>query len=128
VQEKMLMTDQHTALVVDDEADVCRLTGRMLVEAGFAVALAMSGPEALALLSDSVDVIVLDFRMPGMNGREVVRRARLQGSTAPVLFISGCLEIPADVSSEELPQNFLTKPFTSEQLVCAVQGLLETRV
>lgn len=115
---------RHTALVVDDEPDVCRITARMLDEAGFAVKLAMSGPEALANLPDSVDVIVLDVRMPGMSGLEVARRARVQGTTAPVLFVSGYPEDPAAPGPEPIPHDFLSKPFTPDQLVAAVRTLL----
>jgi CheY-like chemotaxis protein len=114
---------RHTALVVDDEPDVCRITARMLDEAGFAVKLATSGPEALAKLPDSVDVIVLDVRMPGMSGVEVAREARRLGTTAPVLFVSGFPENPA-AGPGQPRHDFLFKPFTPDQLVEAVRTLL----
>jgi CheY-like chemotaxis protein len=122
----MLAAERHTALGVDDEPDVCRVTGRMLDEAGFAVKLANSGPEALKALPDSVDVIVLDVRMPGMSGVEVASEARRLGTTAPVLFISGFPEDPA-AGPGSLRHDFLSKPFTSDQLVGAVRTLLATR-
>jgi CheY-like chemotaxis protein len=121
----MPAAERHTALVVDDEPDVCRVTARMLDEAGFAVKLATSGREALEVLPDSVDVIVLDVRMPGMSGLEVASEARRLGTTAPVLFISGFPEDPAGPGP--LRHDFLTKPFTPDQLVGAVRTLLATR-
>ena len=122
----MLAAERHTALVVDDDPDVCRLTARMLDEAGFAVKLATSGSEALGKLPDSVDVIVLDVRMPGMSGLEVASEARRLGTTAPVLFVSGFPEDPA-AGPGHLRHDFLSKPFTPDQLVGAVRTLLAPR-
>lgn len=70
------MNRPQRILLVDDEALVLSSLRRLLVRAGFDVGTANSGPEALARLgTEPFDLILSDFKMPGMNGVEFLRRA-----------------------------------------------------
>jgi two-component system OmpR family response regulator len=113
-------------LVVDDEPNVCHMVARLLYDAGFDVCTATSGRQALAMLPDAIDVVVLDVRLPGLNGPEIARLARQDGTTAPVLFMSGFPEPPTGDAgtAEQLPGEYLAKPFSQDQLVSAVRRLL----
>ena len=114
-----------SVIVVDDEPQVRRLLSRMLGEEGFAVTPAGCGTEALSLLVDRADILVLDMRLPDLSGPDVARQAWRRWPGLPILFISGYPE-PAlrDQATEELVQDFLGKPFTRDQLVEAVRRLL----
>ena len=113
-------------LVVDDEADVGRVACAFLGKAGFAVAAAGGADEALAVLgaAPDFDALVTDFAMPGMNGAELVLRAREVRPGLPALVITGyagaeALErLPADVAT-------LRKPFRREDLARKVKELVE---
>jgi two-component system, cell cycle sensor histidine kinase and response regulator CckA len=118
-------------LVVDDEREVRELEQSMLKHAGYEVLTADSGAAALALLADgqSVDVVVADLMMPGMDGSEMTRRLRAERPHLKVLFVTGY--------SDHLFQEqqclwedvaFLDKPFTMNGLVEAVSTLLSGRV
>jgi DNA-binding NtrC family response regulator len=108
-------------LVVDDDPVVCRLTARVLADAGFCVLEAHGGEEAAAMLSTAsgtVQLLVSDIAMPGMTGVQLRTRVEERWPKLPVLLISG-QGGPGDESSP-----FLAKPFTPDALVAAVGELL----
>ena len=111
--------------MVDDEPQVRRLLTRMLDEEGFAVTPAACGAEALALLVDPTDIVVLDMRLPDLNGLDVARQARKRWPNLPILFVSAYPE-PAlhGGKAEDLIEAFLCKPFTRDQLLEAVLRML----
>ena len=81
--------------------------------------------EALALLVDPPDIVVLDMRLPDLSGPDVARQVRRRWPDLPILFISAYPE-PAlrDREAEDLVRAFLCKPFTREQFVGAVLHLI----
>jgi CheY-like chemotaxis protein len=82
---------QRSILVVDDEKDLQRLVARVLDDAGFLVALAGDGSEALAKIrAQPPDLIVLDLMMPVMDGWEVLERLRDVPHAPPVVVLSAC--------------------------------------
>ena len=121
----MVPDRRNSVLVVDDEPQVRRLVARILAEEGFSVLPAACGAEALALLVDPADVVVLDMRLPDLSGPDVARQLRQRWPDLPILFISAYPE-PAlhDRAAEALVQDFLCKPFTREQLMAALLRLL----
>ena len=86
-------------LVVDDEAMI-RLTLEMLLRRrGYAVTIASSGAEALALIEQQpFDLLLLDLKMPGMSGIEVAQRARALQPAAKILILTGSSQIEGVVN------------------------------
>jgi EAL domain-containing protein (putative c-di-GMP-specific phosphodiesterase class I)/ActR/RegA family two-component response regulator len=86
-------------LVVDDEASVAKATELVLRRAGFKVATASNGDEAMGLLEhDGFDCIVSDINMPGMNGIGLLRAVRARDLDVPVILITGA---PTETSANE---------------------------
>jgi CheY-like chemotaxis protein len=113
---------ERVVLVVDDDEVVCRITARVLVDAGFSVVEAHSGEEAVALLSTldgSVQLVVSDIAMPGITGPELAALMAERWPTTPILLISGQGGPPPG-----FPAPFLPKPFTWDVLLDAVAGLV----
>jgi PAS domain S-box-containing protein len=104
------------ALLVDDDGAVRDVTAARLRRLGFEVLEAGSGGAALDLLDHAphVDLLVADFAMPGMNGAEVARQARLRRPELPVLFVTGYADQAAlaAVGDERVVQ----KPFRDDEL------------
>src|SRR5438876_8931845 len=77
-------------LVVDDDDEFRESLSLNLMDEGFAVATFANGPSALEHVAagESADVILLDWRMPGMNGFEVLRELRQRGVMTPVIFLT----------------------------------------
>src|SRR5262245_57624407 len=93
----MLVAAPHSGaviLLVDDDNAVRDVTATYLRELGYQVLEAGSGGAALEVLGSSatVDLLLLDFAMPGMNGAELSRRARGRRPMLPVLFVTGFAE------------------------------------
>jgi len=121
-----------TVLVVDDEPDVRLIARLVLTAAGFEVREVASGEEALAELAGerAPDVVLLDLRMPGLDGWAVLRRLR----TDPALGEVPVVVFTADLSSQaEAPQELragdvlITKPFEADDLLGAVERALGRR-
>jgi len=103
------MTEQRTAriLVVDDEDTIRRTLAALLQRRGYAVTVAASGAEALALIvRQAFDLLLLDLIMPGLSGLEVARHARTIQPTAAILILTGSSEIagaPSDLQLDDFP-------------------------
>lgn len=112
-------------LIVDDQEANLRLLGRVLGDAGFEVMPASSGAQALKRIEAAVpDVVLLDMRMPGMDGFAVLEhvRGRPEWSDIPVLFLTAAHERELLVRAFEAGAvDYLTKPFVSEELVVRVR-------
>ena len=118
-----------TVLVVEDDASVRRVTGKILRRAGFQVHLVGDAEAGLRMLiSDApIDVVLTDLVLPGISGRALVERIREAGSEVPLVLMSG-YDAESRSPSGGLPRDvgFLQKPFAPEDLVAAVRRALST--
>lgn len=90
----------RSILFVDDEQSLLDIRRFLFEKLGYAVWLASSGRQALRLLeSVGVDVVVVDYLMPEMDGAETARRIREVRPTIPIVLSSGCLTLPDRVTS-----------------------------
>jgi DNA-binding response OmpR family regulator len=115
-----------TILIVEDEFAVARGIQYALQQEGYEVTVARSGEEGLELAtSQAPDVIVLDVRLPGIDGFEVLRRLRATGSKAPVLFLTARGDEFDKVVGLELgADDYVTKPFALRELMSRIRSLI----
>ncbi len=119
-------TPEARLLVVDDEPNIRELLSASLRYAGFEVATAADGQQALAL-ADSFrpDLLVLDVMMPGMDGFGVVRRLRQSGRHTPVLFLTARDAAEDKVSGLTLGgDDYVTKPFSLDEVLARIRAVL----
>ena len=113
-------------LVIDDDAGVRKLIKRYLEAEAYRVCLASDGAEGLAWLNrESVNLILLDLKMPGMNGPEFLRRCREANVNLPVIVITGYPD--SDLMTEAMrygPITLVAKPIEREPLIQTVHILL----
>lgn len=123
------MTSADKILIVDDSEESLKLLSGILIAEGFDVRPADSGELALAAVSVSPpDLILLDMRMPGMNGLEVFRRlkSRPESRDIPVIFLSASHDFEDRLESlESGAVDFLNKPFHREELLARLKTHLE---
>ncbi|WP_435064705.1 HalX domain-containing protein [Halobaculum sp. EA56] len=112
--------DQPVVLVVEDEPDLADLYAAWL-GTEYDVRTAYGGHEALEDLSDDVDVILLDRRMPGLSGDEVLNEIRDRGVDARVAMVTA-VEPDFDIVAMGF-DDYLVKPVTRESLLETVEGL-----
>jgi two-component system response regulator MprA len=113
-------------LVVDDDDAIRRMLERTLAAEGYDVAGASGGGAALVAIERSVpDLLVLDVRLPDLDGFAVCRRLRGKGLALPVLMLTARDAVPDRVAGLEAgADDYLVKPFASEELVARVRALL----
>jgi CheY-like chemotaxis protein len=116
-----------TVLVVEDEPDLLLLARRMLEELGYAVIEASGGEEALDLAENQeVDAVLLDLRMPGMDGWAVLDQLRATGtiSRLPVIVLSAHADPAAVKRSADLgAKGYVKKPYRVADLTRALEAV-----
>ncbi len=111
-----------TVLVVDDEPKITKLVRDYLVQAGFAVLVALDGKAALARArSERPDCIILDLGLPQMDGLDVTRELR-KLSNVPIIMLTARSEESDKLVGLELgADDYVTKPFSPKELVARVR-------
>lgn len=118
-------------LVVDDQAEILELTALVLSRAGYEVATAGTGIDALDhVATRRFDLVLLDINMPGMDGWETLRLIRADEDSAdlPVVMFSVKNQMRDRVFAlQEGALDYITKPFEVDQLLFRVRRVLEAR-
>jgi two-component system alkaline phosphatase synthesis response regulator PhoP len=122
------MPPRQTILVVEDDEDILELIAYNLEQAGWQVARAETGEDALQVLTDNApNLIILDLMLPGMDGLEVCRRIKSESRTCgiPVIMVTARGEEPDVVAGLELgADDYVSKPFRPRELVARVRAVL----
>ena len=115
-------------LLVDDDHAVREVTSTTLRDLGYSVVEAGSGGAALDILArePTIDLLIIDFAMPGMSGAEVARQARAKRPTLPILFITGFADRAALAGVSET--HIVGKPFMNDELATKLRSVLVEEV
>jgi CheY-like chemotaxis protein len=113
-------------LVVDDDALVREVIVSQLEDQGFETVQASDGLAALAWLEKggTVDLMVTDFAMPGMNGLALIKEVRRRGSTLPALLLTGYADTAIQRAVQESDTLLLRKPVRGDELFERTAALL----
>jgi two-component system nitrogen regulation response regulator NtrX len=123
------LTPRQRILVIDDEPDIRKTLKMTLEYEGYEVLLASSGAEGLEKAgSERPDAILLDIKMPGLDGLEALKRLMHQETDAAVIMISGHGDISDAVKATKLGAfDFLEKPLEQDRLLLALNRALQQR-
>ena len=115
----------QSILLIDDDPMITGPLSRALGDAGYAVQVAHSGPAGLALaLETAPSLVLLDIMLPQMDGWQVCRELRRQ-STVPILMLTALGEEVDRILGLELgADDYLTKPFSTRELVARIRAML----
>lgn len=109
--------------VVDDDDSVRRSVGFMLKTSGYKVKAYASGVELLKEKALEPGCILLDIRMPGMDGLQVQEKLRANGVALPVIIMTGHGDVPLSVQAMKAGAvDFIEKPFAKDLLVSAIES------
>ncbi|MBX3606707.1 MAG: response regulator transcription factor [Piscinibacter sp.] len=113
-------------LVVEDERDIAELIALHLSDLPADVTVASDGPHGLQLaLREAWEAVVLDLRLPGLNGLDLCRELRAQAAHVPILMLTArSSELDRVLGLELGADDYLTKPFSVLELVARVKALL----
>ncbi len=123
------MSNPICVLAVDDEIEYLNSLKRVLSRRGFKVETAGDGRSAVAMFEKSqFDCVLLDLKMPGMDGLATLSEMRRHDRLTPVLLLTGRGEIPSVLSAlKDGSEGFLAKPCTVEELVSAIEDASERK-
>jgi two-component system phosphate regulon response regulator PhoB len=115
-------------MVVDDHPDTLTMIVRALEDDQYTVSKATSGPEALRMIDEHMpDLVVLDYKMIGMDGLAVMKtlRAKPETQSLPVLMLTAMTDEPSTRAAFEAGvTDYVTKPFSIPQLTARVRACL----
>jgi two-component system response regulator MprA len=114
-----------TIMVVDDDPKILSVLGRGLRFEGYDVYLAADGPEALQVARvETLDLVILDVMLPGMDGLEVCQRLR-RGTNVPILMLTARDAVPDRIAGlDRGADDYLIKPFDFDELLARIRALL----
>lgn len=113
-------------LLIEDEAKIADFVLKGLADAGFAVTHVKDGEQGLqAILQADHDLVVLDLMLPKLNGYDVLRQAREQGITTPVIILSAKVDLQDRLTGFDVgADDYLPKPFFVEELAARIKAVL----
>jgi DNA-binding response OmpR family regulator len=128
----------YNILLVDDDEEICEEIGELLRDQGFRVTVVFDGTSAVDLLDKKkFDLLILDLKIPGIPGMEVLRHVKGKRMPLKVLVVTGrpikdhsdedALAVPDDIEQAELfdkADGFIAKPFDIEILLARIKILL----
>lgn len=116
---------QKKVLIVDDDPDISEILEFNLIAEGLNVETAISAEEALSVIDDSVDLILLDVMMGGVSGYKLAEQLRKEGRNNPIIFITA-----KDGENEMLTgfslgaDDYIPKPFSIKEVIARVKAVL----
>ncbi len=124
-----MVNTKISILVVDDEQVVCDLLYDELSDRGYLCTTALNGDEALVnLAKQEFDVILLDIRLPGMSGMEVLREIWLNHNDTATIMIMAVNDVDTAVEAMKLGAlDYIVKPFELDRVDASIRTALETK-
>lgn len=117
-------------LIVDDNNDICLLLERYLSKQGYKTASALRGDEGLALLrKDTYELVICDFKLPDIDGLEMLRRIKVLDPTTAVIIITGYSDVRVAVQTvKHGAYDYVTKPLYPDEILYTIKGALDRRL
>ena len=117
-------------LIIDDDAELCDELAELLNHEGYTTDIACDGIHGTACINnDNYDIILLDLKMPGLNGLDILRKLKKENTTSKVLIISGNPFIKDFVKKGDrlkLADGTISKPFDGQILLEKIKELIES--
>ena len=120
----------NTILIVDDDKDMQTVLSDTLVLEGYKTSVARDGKEALEKInSSSPELILLDVKLPGMSGLELLEKIRKINKRSVVIMLTGYGDIKDAVQAIKLGAfDYVTKPFKDEEIIANIRNALENHI
>lgn len=112
-------------LVAEDEADLREILKVTLEQQGYRVILASDGDEAIQKMEEkSLQMALIDIKMPGVNGKELVSRIKQTNPRLPIVIITGSPDFKEEMSLKKQVCKYIYKPFRLDKLMGVVKEAL----
>lgn len=124
-----MVNEKPRVLIVDDDQVVCELLCGELEEHGYLCATALSGNDALSkLVAQDFDVVLLDIRLPGISGIEVLREMKLNQCRTVAIMITAINDVKTAIEAMKLGAfDYIVKPFDLDRVNTSIRTLVENQ-
>jgi DNA-binding response OmpR family regulator len=124
-----MANDKPCVLIVDDEKSICDVLHEELSERGYLCSEALDGNSALAKMENHVfQVVILDIRLPGISGMEMLKKINLHYSDVSTIIITAVNDARAAVEAMKLgAKDYIVKPFDLERVGNSVDNVLKNK-
>lgn len=120
------MPDKEIICIVDDDADHCDALGFLLDNEGYEVQTYSSANDFLAVDHLRCDCLILDYKMPGINGMELLELLKIRGFTSPIIFLTAHADLDMAIKIfKDGANDLIQKPADSDKLLKAVGDAIE---
>jgi DNA-binding NtrC family response regulator len=129
MEAKEMKKQNASILIVDDDKNICEILSLLVKKEGLKTLVAHEGDTALKIIrSQTPDIVLLDIKMPGMNGVEVLKRVKELDENLPVVMITAYANIQGAVDAIRLgAHDYLAKPFDDHEVIRVVHRALAER-
>jgi two-component system response regulator HydG len=116
-------------LIVDDDQDICLLLTKFLEKKGYNTATASNGASAIEILKkEKYDLVLCDFKLPDLNGLELIQKIKVINPEAALLVITGYSDVKVAVESIKLgAYDYVTKPLYPDEILITIRKALESK-
>lgn len=117
-------------LIVDDNNDICLLLERFLSKQGYKTASALRGEDGLALIrKDAYELVICDFKLPDIDGLEMLRRIKVISPSTAVIIITGYSDVRIAVQAvKHGAYDYVTKPLYPDEILYTIKSALDRRL
>lgn len=117
-------------LIIDDNHDICVLLERFLSKQGYKTASASKGEDGLALVrKDAFELVICDFKLPDIDGLEILRRIKVLSPNTAVIIITGYSDVRIAVQAvKHGAYDYVTKPLYPDEILYTIKSALERRL
>ncbi|HED05504.1 MAG TPA: response regulator [Ignavibacteria bacterium] len=117
----------ESILIVDDDLTLCKVLQEELSEVGYDAKYVNSGETALNFVSDNkVDLMLLDLKMPGKNGFDVLKELKRKGTKIRVIVLTAYADVKSAIESAKLGAiDFISKPYDFDELLITIREVLQ---
>lgn len=124
-----MVKQEPRVLIIDDEQTVSELLYKELDEHGYTCTIAINGDDALnKLATEDFDVALVDIRMPGISGMEVLKKIRLNHSHTAAIMITAVNDVNTAVEAMKLGAlDYIVKPFDLDKVTATIGAVLQTK-
>jgi len=114
-------------LIVDDDINLCNVLKEELQEVGYETDFVVEGDQALNYLSDKqVDLILLDLKMPGKDGFEVLKEIGEKNIEAKIIVLTAYADVKSAIDSAKMgASDFISKPYDFDELLITIRKVLQ---
>jgi DNA-binding NtrC family response regulator len=120
----------ESILIVDDDVNLCTVLSEELTEIGYDIYFLTSGEKVLEYVKNNqVDLILLDLKMPGKNGFEVLKELEINNVQARVIVLTAYADVKSAMDSAKLGAiDFISKPYDFDELLITISRTVQREV